>query len=197
MKRLILILFVLLSFPFFAEGKKVTFGCEWGTGISYAKYHVYNYLYESGKRNSGRTLEMTRRMNGNFLFHVGCDLSRRLNLAVYSGFEGISDEMSVLPVTLRATGFLTGSEKDGFLAYLDAGVGLDEVRIHALLGRAGIGYRMALTEVTNLDFMLSYRLTLTHPDLLDPDSREPIKENRIARNDLFLNKVTFSIGLNF
>jgi len=197
MKRLLLISLLFLSLPFLTEGKKVTFGCEWGMGVSYAKYHVFNYLYESGRRHQGSTLETGRRMNANFMAHVGYDLSRRVNLSLYTGHEGISDEMTVIPVTLRATVFPTGSEKDGMLVYLDAGAGLDESSFHALLGRAGIGYRLALTEVTNLDFILSYRLALTRPELLDPDSRRPIAENRIARNDLFLNKITFSIGLNF
>ena len=197
MKRLILILLIILALPLSSEGRRVTFGCEWGSGVTYARYHVYNYLYESGRRHQGKEFESVWQINANFMVHAGYDISRRVNLSFYSGFEGISKGESVVPLTLRATVFPGGSRQDGFLAYLDCGAGFDRGGYHALLSRAGLGYRLCLTEVTNLDFLLSYRLAITHPELRDPDSWSPIDENRIAWNNLFINKVSFSIGLNF
>jgi len=197
MRRLSFILLLLFAFSFPTEGKKVTFGCEWGSGISYANYHVYNYLYENGRRHQGAELEMTRRVNANFMVHLGYDISRIVNIAAYLGYEGITDSERVLPLTLRATCCFKGSKADGFLTYLDAGAGFIKEGYHAMMGRAGVGYRLCLTSVTNLDFLVSYRLAVTHPELRDPDSRRLIEEHRIANNNLFLNNISFSIGLNF
>lgn len=200
MRRILLPLLLLLlcHFPLQGRGGKVTAAVEWGAGMTFADYHIYNYLLEGGYRMNGSEFYFGGKVNAYWQGSLGYDILPDWNLSLNAGYEGIDRQYRVYPITVRATHTFQPANEDGYLLFVEGGAGFWGPKdISAVLGRVGTGYRLALSPRTALDLMFSFRLSMRNPDLFDPDSTHPILQERIVLNQLYSGKLTVSVALSF
>lgn len=200
MRRLLLpfLLLLILPFPLIGKAGKVSAAVEWGAGMTFADYHVYNYLLEGGYRMNGSELYFGGKLNAYLQGSIGYAILPDWTLSLSAGYEGIDRQYRVYPITMRATHNFRPVGEDGWTIYVESGAGFwGPSDIAAVLGRLGGGYRIALSERTSLDLLLSYRLSMRNPDLFDPDSTRPILDERIVLNQLYSSKLTLSIAISF
>ncbi len=199
MKRILCaaVLFLALSGSASAQ-RHFTGTVEWGGGITLARYHSYNYVLDSGYRMIGKDFSGGGHVSGFALAGIGMDLGKRLNTTVLSGYEGVDHRFRVYPILVRLTSFREGPDREGWMGYAEAGIGLQELsHIAALLGRFGVGYRFPLTRHTAVDLTTALRLSKKKPDLFDPDSIQPIPAGRIAWNNQYSSMLSVSLSLSF
>ena len=122
---MIFMIFLNIAAAFAQEDtRRITFGAEWsGSAVFYTAYHL-NYFSPDGYRYNQRGVETEPAFNGEVLLHVGYNLKDRWNLALYTGFTGISKIHNAVPVSFRATRmFKSNRHGDRWLAFADAGTG--------------------------------------------------------------------------
>ena len=86
---------------------------------------------------------------------------------------------------------------DRWFSFIDLGSGIS-VKTHPqeiLTGKIGGGYRMSLSRNTKLDFLVSLRSALTHPDIEYYGTE--IEYSRINRNNAYVSAMSFGIALTF
>jgi len=156
-----------------AEGKfpRVTFGIDLSYNPQSLIYSHFNYTDEDGTRmflNEARPCFISK---ATILANVGVNVSRQVNLALYSGYIGIG-RYNLVPVQFRTTCFLgknTGGER--MFVYVDGGPGFDikhQLSKPAIVGSTGVGYRFSLDRLTKLDIGLG--LYAYHCSPIIPDS---------------------------
>ena len=174
---------------------RITFGAEWsGTAALYTVYHL-NYFSPDGYRYNERGAETKPTFNGEGLLHVGYNLNEKWNLALYTGFTGISRIHNAIPVSLRATRlFKSNKFGDRWLAFADAGTGfsLKEQIQEIFTLKFGSGYRFSLSRDSKLDLLVAARCTYTHPEIYF--EHEPISQRWTNTNDALV--VSASIGMS-
>jgi hypothetical protein len=203
MKRLNLILLVFLSgiVPCLAAERpsdRFTYGIEWACiGVFYSGYH-YNFFAPEGYRVDPRGYSFRYDTNGEAFFHVGYNITDKVNLALYFGVSAFEDHHATLPLSLRVTGFFKDNPlQDRWFWFIDAGTGLS-IKEHPeeiYNGKLGCGYRLSLSRKTKLDIHLSLRSSYTHPEIYYYDIK--IDAGRINRNNAYLSAVAFGMSLTF
>lgn len=200
MKRLAVISAILIAFvtSLAAQSRedfpRITYGAEWSyVGSVFSAYH-YNFFSPEGYRYDTREAAAGFNSNGEALVHVGYNVSDKWNLAIYTGFTGISDIHNAIPLSFRATRlFEPNKNGDRWFTFADAGTGISVKKqsqeIAAL--KLGTGYRVSLSRDTKLDFNAAIRCTYTHPDIYF--EHEIISHRWINRNDAIV--VSASIGM--
>ena len=198
MRRFVAIIMMLIALESMTQGREVrsniTYGAEWSyVATIYTSYH-YNFFSPEGYRynQSGRSLGWSN--NGEALIHVGYNLNDAWNLSVYTGISGYTDVHNAIPLSLRRTRIWSKSHtEDSWLTFIDAGTGisLKEEPQETFSGKVGAGYRLALSRVSKLDFLVAARCTYTHPQIYF--SNEPITLRWTNRNDCIL--ISFSLGM--
>lgn len=180
------------SFPRF------TFGAEWGyTGIFYYGYH-YNFYAPEGYRVDPRDHSFTYESNGEAYLHAGYNFSNKCNLSLYAGISAVMEYHHTVPVSIRLTRYYGESHmKDRLFSFIDLGSGiiLKEHTQELYTGKVGGGYRLSLSRNTKLDFIMSIRTVLTHPDI-EYDGVE-IAPNRINRNNAYCSGASIGMALTF
>ena len=175
---------------------RFTYGLEWGclTTLNIA-YHR-NYDSVEGFRINAKNVEWMFKGNGQVLAHVGCDIGRRFNLPLYSGYAGMLGSR-VIPVSLRGT-CLVGKnpELPGWLVFLDGGChfATDDDRV-GVCGKMGTGYRLPLSGRISLDFLAGLRLS--YAKLSFSDDYGQVSADRIRRNNNFATSIEIGISLAF
>ena len=178
-----------------ARAPLVKYGVEWGYAPTVYYKQALNYISEDGYRVDDRTGGLTWSSNGFILAGVGLNVSEHFCLSAHSGYMGISGGNRVIPVLLRATGYVAGSEKDGITVFLDFGAGLhipkedQPDRKPCLTGDAGLGYHLVLERRAGLNLMFSVKGTYDRP--LVPDAKE------VRRSAAFYLAPVVSVGLDF
>ena len=203
MKRILLILLVMLLIPAGVRGgtvsyPKYTFGAEWGyIGTFYSGYH-YNFYAPEGYRMDPRGHEFTYDSNAEAYIHAGYNLSEKYNISLYMGLSALREYHHTLPLSIRLTRFYGEDHmKDRIFAFIDLGSGLSVKKNpqEILTGKIGGGYRISLSRNTKLDFMVSLRSVLTHPDI-DYYGTE-IPHEKINRNNAYLSAFSIGMALTF
>ena len=176
--------------------RQLVYGIEWGAGLTFHTYHIYNYLREDGTRLQGNDFQFVANLNASILFHVGYDLGNRWNASLVTGYEGINDRFRIFPLGVRGARFFgTDPHSDNSFCFLEPGVGLfSSADKYTFYLRMGYGKRFNLSPGTDLDFSVSYRLAHSCPELIDPD--EEIVD-RLFSNNILTGFLGFSMALHF
>lgn len=200
MNRLAVICTLLFAFLTSAQAQpsedfpRITYGAEWSyVASAFSAYH-YNYFSPEGYRYNSKGALPGFVGNGEGLLHVGYNVTDSWNLAVYTGYTGISDIHNAIPVSFRATRFFKQDKKgDRWFTFADAGTGISikkQPQEIAVL-KIGGGYRVSLSRDTKLDFNAALRCTYTHPDIYF--EHEIISQRWINRNNAIV--VSASVGM--
>ena len=175
---------------------RFTFGAEWGyVGTFYTGYH-YNFFAPEGYRVDPRGHGMTFASNGEVYIHAGCNIGSKSNLSAYIGFSAIQEYHHTIPISIRYTRYYkAGKIGDRWFSFIDAGSGIciKDKPQEILTGKVGGGYRICLSNYVNLDFLVSLRSVLTHPDI-DYYGTE-IPSERINRNNAYSSAVSVGMAL--
>ena len=204
MKRLAVISIMLIVFLTCARAQsredfpRITYGAEWSFVASgYSAYH-YNFFSTEGYRYNlkGAAAEFTS--NGEALLHVGYNVTDSWNLAIYTGFTGISDIHNAIPLSFRTTRlFKPKANGDRWFAFADigSGISLKDRPQPITCGKIGGGYRLSLSRYSKLDFLMALRAVYTHPDI--SYNGETIIPTKISRNDGIICSLSIGIGFTF
>ena len=174
---------------------RLTFGVEWGYAATFLCTFHHNYRAEDRYRVNDKGTKAMYEGNGHILAHLGANLGRHYNLSFYTGYEGIADGFCVIPMTLRHT-WLFGdrAENSRWLCFADAGYGLRaEGDSNCFIAKAGGGYRVSFSRSVKMDFLLTYRFAYAEIPFSDESGTVP--QDRINRNNNFLNAISIGIGL--
>ena len=176
--------------------REFVYGVEWGSGLTFHTYHIYNYVREDGTRMQGNDFQFVTNLNASLLFKAGYDFGSRWNLSLVTGYDGINDRFRVIPLGFRGTCFFREGQRDSrpFL-FAEPGAGLfSSSDKYAFYLRVGYGKRFNLSPGTDLDFSVCYRLTHSCPKLIDPDD-EII--DRLFSNNILTGFFGVSMSLHF
>jgi hypothetical protein len=180
------------------EIPRITFGAEWSCTASFFTAYHFNYFSPDGYRYDQRGADGGATFNGEGLVHVGYNVNGKWNIALYTGFTGISAIHNAVPISFRATRlFKSDIRGDRWLAFADTGTGFSikkEIQeMYAL--KLGGGYRYSLSRDTKLDLLASVRCTYTHPEI--KFEHEPISNRWTNRNDAIVISATIGISVTF
>lgn len=203
-RLIIVILLSLISFGAYAgtrngqSFRKFTFGAEWGFISSFHSGIHHNFFSEEGYRVDINQQSIGYESNGDVYLHCGYNINQEWNLSIYAGFAGVANIGNSIPLSLRMTRLFKEDKRgDRWLCYLDAGSGVCLKQNPQMIaaGKIGGGYRMALSRTTKMDFLLGYRMTLSHPDIVFDGYTVPFE--MINRNNAYVSAIALSISLTF
>lgn len=203
MKKILAILLILISFNNFVNAQKdrfskYTFGVEWGYVATFQSGYRYIFFPPEGYRVDVRDNSFGLQNNADLYIHSGINLSRSWNLSLYAGYAGVGDIHKVLPVSIRATRYFGKDPlSDRWFAFTDLGSGICFKRPvqEILTGKIGGGYRMSLSRYSKLDFIISARMTYTHPQITY--DQEVISQEMVRRNNAYVSALSLGLGLTF
>ena len=203
MKKILAILLTLISFNNFVNAQKdrfskYTFGVEWGYVATFQSGYGYIFFPPEGYRVDVRDNSFRLQNNADLYIHSGINLSRSWNLSLYAGYAGVGDIHKVLPVSIRATRYFGKDPlSDRWFAFTDLGSGICFKRPvqEILTGKIGGGYRMSLSRYSKLDFIISARMTYTHPQITY--DQEVISQEMVRRNNAYVCALSLGLGLTF
>ncbi len=176
----------------------LTFGIEWGYIASF-HYGYYNYfLAPEGYRVEDKGYEFGLFSNAEMYANIGYDFNEKWNLSMYVGYLGIANFHKAVPVSLRLTRYFGKDQSDDkWFLFGDVGSGIS-IKIspqEIITGKIGVGYRLALSRMTSLDFIVTARMITTHPQIYH--DKIPIPLEMTARNIANVSAVSFGMALNF
>lgn len=208
---ILVLLALAVSFPASGarEGKpsrfldSFTFGIEGSYISTVSAYRHYDYISSYGYRVDREYIETGYHINGEFIVHIGLNVSDKMNLSLHTGYSGISKYRQIHPLTLRATYCFGKEQTEGkWLAFAEAGPGFfrgtDDIAISGIW-KLGAGYRIPLSRYTNLDFLISVRNVMTRTGAFETVSNSSIyiPEENLRRNDTLFFALAFGIGITF
>ena len=176
---------------------RITFGTEWSYNATLNHGWHYNFFSPEGYRVNMTGNEFMFKSNAETYLNAGCNINENLNLAIYAGVAGIADEHTAIPVSFRCTWFFGNNPlKDRLFSYIDIGSGIS-VKMppqEIFTSRVGGGYRMSLSRNSKLDFMISIKVSYTHPDIVYYE--DLISIDKINRNDAIFTALSFGMAIN-
>lgn len=174
----------------------LSYGVEWGYTSTLMHVYHHNYIADEGYRVDLSGIEACYNSNGQIFGHLGVNFAEHYNVSCYFGYIGIKQERHILPLTARATYFLKPYHQDGLLVFADGGLGIHDSSHNTFIGKAGWGYRLALSSKLNLDFKMSFQIANDHPTVYDPNEQE-IQEEFLRRNDATYGAINFNVAISF
>jgi hypothetical protein len=203
MKRVIFILLMLsvhsvISDAYARSDRRLTYGVEWGYIATVQSGYRYIFFPPEGYRIDVRGNAILYHSNADMYAHVGYDFNQKWNLSLYLGYAGVHDIHNVLPMSLRMTRYFKSNKKgDRWLSFIDLGSGicLKTPVQEILTGKIGTGYRISLSADTKLDFLLSARMTYTHPQIIYDGM--VISHDMVSKNNAYVSALSIGIGLTF
>lgn len=177
---------------------KFTFGTECSYNATvYSHLHQY-FISPEGFREE--ILDNRWKYTGNpeLTLHAGYNINQYWNLSLFLGYTGVGDFHRALPVSLRATRYFGDNHMtDRWFAFVDMGSGISfKNKIGGIgFGKLGAGYRLSLSRVSKLDFLMSIRTIYTHPDIIYYG--ETINPDKTYRNNGLTCSLNLGIGLTF
>lgn len=182
-----------------AEGEpRFTFGAEWSYVASFMSGWHYNFFSAEGYRIDERGSSASFSNNAEAYLHVGYDFNSRWNLSFYAGYAGTGGWHKTVPLSFRVTRLFGNSrKKDRWLAFVDLGTGIciNPKPQEIFSGKAGGGWRMALSSCTGLDFLVSARITYTHPQIIHEGAAVP--HEMTNRNEAYVVSLSAGLALTF
>lgn len=208
MKKLLMLMILLLPVAALHAGNsdrpfpRMTFGVEGNFMLNFGAWRHFNYIADEGYRVNIKDYNHSISTNGQLNANLGCNISRRVNIALYVGIAGIYRNKTAVPASIRVTVFYGQNPLKGrWFSFTDAGVGIGSFSEKDLspFGKLGAGYRVSLSRSVKLDFMLAWQLLFSHPEITEDIGgvSTPVTGSRLRRNDIAANALSFGIGLNF
>lgn len=213
MKRLLHIILIICAFNINVNGsnknvkqqtclnlskKSISYGVEWGYIATVHRITRANFFNIEGSRENIKESRFGLWSNAEVLLHLGYNLSDCWNLSIYSGVTGLTDLHYAVPISLRATYYLTpNTMMDRWLVYADigSGVSLKKEPQEILTGKIGGGYRINLSQRTKLDFIASLRLSYTHHQIIDGNDLVPLQQTN--RNSALMESISLGMSITF
>ncbi len=177
---------------------RVTFGLEWGYVASIHSVYHFNFFAPEGYRMDIEGSKLGYVNNADMYLKLGYDFNTRWNLAVCLGYEGIADIHRAIPLSLRMTRYFNDNPlKDRWFSFIDLGSGicLKKPVQEIFSGKIGGGYRLSLSRHSSLDFLLSARLTHTHPQITYDEADIPF--DKTNRNNALIGAISVGMALTF
>lgn len=177
---------------------RVTFGVEWGYVATYNSGYHYNFFAPEGFRVNPSGNSFTFISNAETYLHIGYGITEDWNISLYAGYAGIADFHHAVPVSIRGTRFFgRNSLGDRWFTFMDLGSGicLKNDPQTLLCGKIGGGYRISLSKDTSLDFIMTLRTALGHPEI--DFYGEKIPNDKINRNNAYANAISFGMAVTF
>ena len=195
----LLLLMILLSVPARAGAPRFTWGLEWGYTATFLKTSQHNFICSEGYRIIDNPVTWRYFSNGSVLVNAGADITRTLNLSLYSGIQGVYSKRWVVPAMLRMRWRPGGLDSDGFMVMAGGGPVFPTtvLRETGLESQLGIGYRLALLHGISVDFLLSWNCTLDSERIVDPDTHKYVSRSQMTTNSAEYQAINFSMALNF
>jgi hypothetical protein len=181
-----------------SDRRRFNIGLEWGYIASFYQGHHYDFFAPEGYRVDDRGRGISLHSNAEVYANIGYHLTDKWNIGLYIGYEGIGNIHRAVPVSLRATRYFSkDSLSDTWFTFLDLGSGLSikNPAQEIYTGKIGGGYRMVLSGSANLDFILSLRTVVTHPQV-DYDGTA-IEMEKTNSNIGYLSSASFGIAISF
>lgn len=178
---------------------RLSCGIEWGYDATLVDAYHYNYTdVTDGYRIDKSKVEPMYYSNGHAAVHLTLEFARRWALGFNAGYAGIEQGTRFFPLALRSSYFFDSFRTDGKFVFLEGGAGFHETRkTVSPFGRAGYGYRMALSARKSMDLSASLRIASDHPPIYDSSIKGYVPEDNIRRSDALYGAVCFSIAINF
>lgn len=204
MKRCVAyILLILLPVTLSAEertsdGKRLTFGAEWGYICTFFSGYHNNFFSPDGWRVDENGFDGVFYNNAEVYLHIGYNLGKNWNISLYTGYAGIQDIHHSIPVSIRGTRFFNADcNGDRWFSFIDLGSGISIKKRpqEIVTGKIGGGYRISLSGRTKLDFLASLRATYSHRDIIFENTE--ISHDRINRNNAYGCSVSIGVSLSF
>lgn len=197
LRLIILLLSSCLCLPLTAQ--RVTWSVEWGAAATVYTHHDFQYTTLEGYHIDSHFFNNQFHLNGQLLAYIGLQTSRRFNLAVGTGWQGLQNEIRCLPVSLRATLDLGTPDKNGMLVFLEGGSGFSEnlKRKEGDFLKIGTGYRIPLGYGIRLKFMGALQASICHPQLFDIYDNITVDDSHLEYSDRTSGAVVVSMALEF
>ena len=182
-----------------SRGQEITWSVEWGTAATFYTHHDYQYTTLDGHHIDEHYYDTQTHLHGLMTARVGIQASRRLNLSLGTGWQGLQREIRCMPVSLRATLDLGDPQKNGMLTFLEGGIGITE----DFKGKAGdfaklgMGYRIPLGYGVQLRFLAALQASLCHPQLFDIYDNITVDDNHLEYSDRSAGAVVINMALEF
>ncbi len=180
--------------------KRFSFGLEWG--IAESMWGRYDYQYRTLENfRAGKTYDtFESHLNGMVLGFAGVNLSRRMNLGIYSGYQGLTNKVRIVPVELKVK-YFTGREPGvrGWLLTAGGGVGLNtsgEMDICANLAEAGFGRRIYVGCGVSMDITLTFLAGKSHPPVFNNYDDIMVDTDHLEKSDKISLSGALKISLN-
>ena len=184
----------------FLKGAELDYGVEWGYSASVWESYHYNYTSPSGARIDTRDSHFSYKSNGHLYGFAGIRFARHFAADALVGWAGIYEGRRVVPVTLRASCFWKGYDRDGWKTFLEAGRCFADsfAGKPVYVAKLGTGYRMMLDRRFALDLALSLQGAYDHPlDVYDKGREEAVQDANLRRSDSGYLSLNFSLALCF
>ncbi len=203
MKKLLFISFLIASFSLDSRSQEYDFphftsGVEWGYDATFHKLWHYNFFSPEGYRVNQSENTFFYKNNAEAYLNAGYNIDHNWNISLYLGIAGLGDLHKAIPISLRGTYYWDDNPlNDRWFTFIDLGSGISWKRPvqEIFSGKAGGGYRMSLSRDVKLDFLLAFKATYTHSDIIYDDVR--IDSERINRNDMLLSAIYLGMAINF
>lgn len=178
------------EFPLF------TYGVEWGysTHIHTVSERLY---YDDGTRIPYSRNEWGYKSHGEVLIHAGINAGRHVNLSLYTGWSGIGEGISAIPLTLRGSVYYgRDTRRARWFNFAEGGTAFvpgQDMPVYS--GRIGAGWRASLSRSVKLDFSISYKMTYLRPGIME--NGVPIPKEQVLFNHNYFSAICLNIGLTF
>ncbi len=200
----ILLLFSAFNFNVYASKKSddklssMTFGLEWGYISSIHTAYSYSFMAPEGYRVAESENSFGFISNAGMYFNIGYELNPMWNISMYIGYEGIADLHKAIPISLRMTRYFNPDRTvDRWFSFLDLGSGISiKSPVQEILsGKIGAGYRLSLGRYAALSFLMSARLSYTHPEVLY--DKTAIVFEKYDINHAFISALSVGMAISF
>ncbi len=200
MKKFLLVTLLLLPPVLLPAWRpKPSFGLEWGYTGTFLHTHQHNYIYSAGSRIIDEGAYWWYYSNGSIMANAGLDVSRSVNVSVYSGLLGVYSRRWVVPLELRTRWCPSGLTQSGAIVHAGIAAVFPTSTLKETAGRLNIGggYRFKVFRHISVDFLLSFNLTGDHDLIRDPDTGKYVLRSDILRNYSEYWGINASVALNF
>jgi len=180
--------------------RKFSYGLEWG--IAETAWARYDYQYRTLENfRAGKVMDtFESHLNGSVLGFAGINVSRRMNIGIYSGYQGITNGVRIIPAKLKIK-YFTGREPGirGWLLAAGAGIGMnpsEKMDICSNLAEAGFGRRVYVGCGVSMDFTLTLLAGWSHPPVYNNYDDVTVDSDHLDKSDKLSLSGAFKISLN-
>lgn len=175
---------------------------EWGYAQNIYRHHHFTMQSEEGYRIYEDNSAIYLHPNAFISLGLSLEMSKHISLGFQTGYAGIYENDSVIPLCLGLRYHYKDMDSDGFYTFAEAGIGLvtksaEWEKSKSSLCRLGQGYRITLFDGFWLDFLLSARASFAHPPIPNPEGSVYDSQSLILLNNAEFYSICFSIRLSF